>query len=56
MKTYLKTPIRQLALLAACAAPSPQDRAYTADQNSNTVSVSNPDHKTLLVIPTPPPR
>jgi YVTN family beta-propeller protein len=44
-----------LALLAAAlnlpqayALPGPQDRVYTADQNSNTVSVINPASNTLL--------
>ncbi|MFD2271627.1 YncE family protein [Undibacterium arcticum] len=32
----------------AWAAPSAQDRVYTADQNSNTVSVVNPTTNTLL--------
>ena len=32
----------------AHAAPSSQDRVYTADQNSNTVSVINPATNTLL--------
>lgn len=32
----------------AAAAPSAQDRVYTADQNSNTVSVINPATNTLL--------
>ena len=38
------------AMLTACAfaAPSPLDRVYTADQNSNTVSVFNPASNTLL--------
>jgi YVTN family beta-propeller protein len=33
---------------AAQAAPSSQDRVYTADQNSNTVSVIDPSSNTLL--------
>ena len=33
---------------AAAAAPGPQDRVYTADQNSNTVSVIDPTSNTLL--------
>ena len=36
------------ATSAAWAAPSPTDRVYTADQNSNTVSVINPATDTLL--------
>lgn len=32
----------------AWAAPAPQDRVYTADQNSNTVSVFSPSTNTLL--------
>jgi len=32
----------------AWAAPGPQDRVYTADQNSNTVSVIDPASNTLL--------
>ena len=34
--------------IQAFAAPSPEDRVYTADQNSNTVSVINPATNTLL--------
>lgn len=39
-----------LALLAglACAAPVPGDRVYTADQNTNTVSVIDPVDSALL--------
>lgn len=33
---------------AAIAAPAAQDRVYTADQNSNTVSVIDPSSNTLL--------
>lgn len=33
---------------AAHAAPTAQDRVYTADQNSNTISVFNPANNTLL--------
>jgi len=36
------------AVHIACAAPSPQDRVYTADQNSNTVSVIDPAANKLL--------
>ncbi|MES2346747.1 MAG: beta-propeller fold lactonase family protein [Pseudomonadota bacterium] len=32
----------------AAAAPSPLDRVYTADQNTNTISVFNPASNTLL--------
>jgi len=37
-----------LAANLAWAVPGPQDRVYTADQNSNTVSVINPATNTLL--------
>jgi YVTN family beta-propeller protein len=37
-----------LATASAFAAPSTLDRVYTADQNSNTVSVFNPASHTLL--------
>jgi YVTN family beta-propeller protein len=40
--------VTALTVPAAFAAPSPQDRVYTADQNSNTVSVFNPASNTLL--------
>ncbi|MYM26872.1 hypothetical protein GTP58_00875 [Duganella sp. CY15W] len=48
--------MKQLALAAAAAlcctcaaaAPSPLDRVYTADQNTNTISVFNPASNTLL--------
>ena len=33
---------------ASLAAPSPLDRVYTADQNTNTISVFNPADNTLL--------
>lgn len=33
---------------SASAAPDPRDRVYTADQNSNTVSVISPVTNTLL--------
>src|SRR2546421_5761437 len=33
---------------AALAEPGPPDRVYTADQNTNTVSVINPVNNTLL--------
>lgn len=32
----------------ALAAPAPADRVYTADQNTNTVSVIDPSSNTLL--------
>jgi YVTN family beta-propeller protein len=37
-----------LASNVCLAAPSAQDRVYTADQNTNTVSVFNPANNTLL--------
>lgn len=37
-----------LLATGAQAAPAPQDRVYTADQNSNTVSVIDPAANTLL--------
>ncbi|HEY4073005.1 MAG TPA: hypothetical protein VGM52_07865 [Herbaspirillum sp.] len=37
-----------IAVNAAWALPSAQDRVYTADQNSNTVSVFNPATNTLI--------
>src|SRR5437773_1014364 len=37
-----------LAIHIAWAAPGAQDRVYTADQNSNTVSVINPATNSLL--------
>ncbi|MGH8787465.1 MAG: YncE family protein [Cupriavidus necator] len=40
--------ILAVAAPLAIAAPQPQDRVYTADQNSNTVSVINPVSNTLL--------
>src|SRR3569623_1240286 len=36
------------AVHIACTPPSPQDRVYTADQNSFTVSVIDPAAKKLL--------
>jgi YVTN family beta-propeller protein len=56
-ETFMKACLRSLALaagafsltaLTAAWAVSPQDRVYTADQNSNTVSVINPASNTLL--------
>lgn len=55
MKNF-SVPFKQAALasalavlaVAAFAAPSAQDRVYTADQNSNTVSVIDPASNTLL--------
>lgn len=37
-----------ITLGSATAAPTAQDRVYTADQNSNTISVFNPANNTLL--------
>jgi YVTN family beta-propeller protein len=50
MKTRTISAVFGAALLAggAQAAPAPQDRVYTADQNSNTVSVIDPSTNTLL--------
>jgi YVTN family beta-propeller protein len=51
MKNLLAFSAPALALLAAqagFAAPGPQDRVYTADQNSNTVSVIDPSTNALL--------
>ncbi|MRW92511.1 hypothetical protein GJ699_21155 [Duganella sp. FT80W] len=48
MKTPIALAIGLLASAAVLAAPSPLDRVYTADQNSNTVSVFNPATNTLL--------
>src|SRR2546425_10943741 len=44
------TAVFALALVAnlAFAEPKPQDRVYTADQNTNTVSVINPATNKLL--------
>jgi YVTN family beta-propeller protein len=50
-KIMKKTSLTIAALLlagAASAAPSPHDRVYTADQNTNTISVFNPATNTLL--------
>ena len=47
MKTTALT-IAALLSASAFAAPSPLDRVYTADQNSNTISVFNPASNTLL--------
>ncbi|RDK06702.1 YncE family protein [Cupriavidus lacunae] len=48
----MKKPLVILAISVgtqlAFAAPQPQDRVYTADQNTNTVSVINPVSNTLL--------
>ncbi|AQV97767.1 hypothetical protein BJN34_28275 [Cupriavidus necator] len=48
----MKKPLITLAISVgthlAIAAPQPQDRVYTADQNTNTVSVINPVSNTLL--------
>ncbi|WP_038493210.1 YVTN family beta-propeller repeat protein [Janthinobacterium agaricidamnosum] len=51
MKTFITSAglaAGALLLSPAWAAPSAQDRVYTADQNSNTVSVFNPADNTLL--------
>jgi len=51
MRRTLVLPILAANLLAigsAWALPSAQDRVYTADQNSNTISVFNPASNTLL--------
>jgi len=49
MKTLLTTFTLSASLVsAAWAAPSAQDRVYTADQNTNTISVFNPASNTLL--------
>jgi YVTN family beta-propeller protein len=48
MKIALVTLAISVGTPLAIAAPQPQDRVYTADQNSNTVSVINPASNTLL--------
>jgi YVTN family beta-propeller protein len=55
VEAIMKRPVLLTALLIgaisaspAWALPSAQDRVYTADQNSNTVSVINPATNTLL--------
>jgi YVTN family beta-propeller protein len=50
MKTFplLAATAGALIVNLAWAAPAAQDRVYTADQNSNTVSVINPATNTLL--------
>lgn len=48
MKTIASMAIGTLLSASAVAAPSPLDRVYTADQNSNTISVFNPASNTLL--------
>jgi YVTN family beta-propeller protein len=48
MKKPLITLAISLGTQLAIAAPQPQDRVYTADQNSNTVSVIDPAGNTLL--------
>jgi YVTN family beta-propeller protein len=47
-KTILAFAVGSTLAASACAAPGAQDRVYTADQNSNTVSVINPATNTLL--------
>lgn len=51
MKTIPALTVLAIALLSAqlaFAAPGAQDRVYTADQNSNTISVINPATNSLL--------
>lgn len=48
MKEILFAIALALAMNLALADPKPQDRVYTADQNTNTVSVINPATNTLL--------
>ncbi len=51
MRTYAIASMVALSAglaVQAFALPSPEDRVYTADQNSNTVSVINPATNTLL--------
>ncbi|MFS2004053.1 YncE family protein [Duganella sp. CT11-25] len=48
MKTIASLAIGTLLSASAGAAPSPLDRVYTADQNTNTISVFNPASNTLL--------
>ncbi|MGV7209416.1 YncE family protein [Oxalobacteraceae bacterium A2-2] len=48
MKQCILLAAAMAASATASAAPSTQDRVYTADQNSNTVSVFNPATNTLL--------
>jgi YVTN family beta-propeller protein len=47
-KNYFAIAATALFVNAAWALPSAQDRVYTADQNSNTVSVFNPATNTLV--------
>jgi YVTN family beta-propeller protein len=47
-KTILAFAVGSTLAASAFAAPGAQDRVYTADQNSNTVSVINPATNTLL--------
>lgn len=46
MRPFIK--VLCVALACANAYAAPGDRVYTADQNSNTISVINPDTNTLL--------
>jgi YVTN family beta-propeller protein len=48
LKTILAFAVGSTLAASACAVPGAQDRVYTADQNSNTVSVINPATNTLL--------
>jgi YVTN family beta-propeller protein len=48
MKTIATMAIGTLLSASAVAAPSPLDRVYTADQNTNTISVFNPASNALL--------
>jgi YVTN family beta-propeller protein len=48
MKNFLALAVAGAFAASACAAPGAQDRVYTADQNSNTVSVINPATNALL--------
>ena len=48
LRTTLAFAISPLLLSSAWAAPSAQDRVYTADQNTNTISVFNPASNALL--------
>jgi YVTN family beta-propeller protein len=47
-KTILAFAVGSTLAASASAVPGAQDRVYTADQNSNTVSVINPATNTLL--------
>jgi YVTN family beta-propeller protein len=47
-RTAASVAVSTLLLSSAYAAPSAQDRVYTADQNTNTISVFNPARNLLL--------